>query len=62
MTGFMPRRSVAKALQDGSLKIVAEAPAFPFSAYVVWNQALEASLVAQIVMTSKNAQFARHEK
>lgn len=57
MAGFMPRRSVAKSLLDGSLHIVAEAPAFPFPAYVCWNRALEPALVAQIAMSLKRAEL-----
>lgn len=55
MAGFMPRRSVGKSLLDGTLKIVADVPAFPFPAYVCWNRGLEPSLVAQIVMSLKAA-------
>lgn len=57
MAGFMPRRSVAKSLRDGSLKIVVDAPAFPFPAYVCWNRGLEPTLVAQIVMSLKAAKL-----
>lgn len=57
MAGFMPRRSVAKSLHDGSLQIVAEAPAFPFPAYVCWNRGLEPTLVAQIVVSLKAAKL-----
>lgn len=55
MAGFMPRRSIAKFLRDGSLEIVADAPAFPFPAYICWNRGLEPDLVAQIVMSLKGA-------
>ncbi|MDC8753841.1 LysR family transcriptional regulator [Erythrobacter sp. sf7] len=55
MAGFMPRRSVAKSLLDGSLQVVPDAPAFPFPAYVCWNRALDPAFVAQIVMSLKSA-------
>ncbi|MBU0556700.1 MAG: LysR family transcriptional regulator [Alphaproteobacteria bacterium] len=60
MAGFMPRRSVAKSLLDGSLKIVANAPAFPFPAYICWNRSLEPALLAQIVMSLKGAKLDRY--
>lgn len=57
MAGYMPRRSVAKSLADGSLTIVQDTPTFPFPAYVCWNRELDPALVAQIVMSLKAAKL-----
>ena len=55
MSGYMPRRSVAKWLLDGSLQEVDGVPAFAFPAYVCWNRELEPKLVADIVMSLKGS-------
>jgi len=55
MSGFMPRRSVAKWLLDGSLREVEGVPTFAFPAYVCWNRELEPKLVADIVMSLKSS-------
>lgn len=55
MSGYMPRRSVAQRLRDGSLQHIETVPSFPFPAYVCWNRELDATLVADIVMSLKDA-------
>lgn len=55
MSGYMPRRSVANWLADGSLREVGNVPSFAFPAYVCWNREVEPTLVADIVMSMKGA-------
>lgn len=55
MSGYMPRRAVARLIEDGALRIVEEAPQFDFPAYVCWRRDLDAPMVAEVIRSLERA-------